>query len=94
MLNRIRSQHLSRRRMLATLFGAAAGSLLPRTLWPAAGDDAGLNASLSASTSSRIRFEEIAAKSGLQFTTRNCATPNKNQIETMVAGVALLDYGC
>jgi len=39
-----------------------------------------------------IRFEEVAAKSGLHFTTHNCATPNKNQPETMVAGVALLDY--
>ncbi|MGO8759692.1 MAG: CRTAC1 family protein [Terracidiphilus sp.] len=41
---------------------------------------------------SQIRFEEIAAKSGLNFITNNCATANKNQIETMVAGVALLDY--
>jgi hypothetical protein len=43
-------------------------------------------------TESPIRFEETAAKSGLHFTTRNCATPNKNQIETMVAGAALFDY--
>jgi enediyne biosynthesis protein E4 len=41
---------------------------------------------------SSIRFEEIAAKSGLRFTTNNSPTANKNQIETMVAGVALLDY--
>ena len=39
-----------------------------------------------------IRFEEIAAKSGLRFTTNNSPTANKNQIETMVAGVALFDY--
>jgi len=39
-----------------------------------------------------IRFEEIAAKSGLNFTTSSFPTPNKNQVETMVAGVALLDY--
>ena len=39
-----------------------------------------------------IRFEDIAAKAGLNFTTQNSASPNKNQIETMVAGVALLDY--
>jgi hypothetical protein len=44
------------------------------------------------SVSSPIRFEEIAAKAGLRFTTENSPTPNKNQIETMVAGVALLDY--
>ncbi len=41
---------------------------------------------------SGIRFEEIAAKSGLRFTTNNSPTENKNQIETMVAGVALFDY--
>jgi enediyne biosynthesis protein E4 len=39
-----------------------------------------------------IRFEEIAARSGLSFTTAASPTPNKNQVETMVAGVALLDY--
>jgi len=41
---------------------------------------------------SGIRFEEIASKSKLNFTTENSPTQNKNQIETMVAGVALLDY--
>lgn len=39
-----------------------------------------------------IRFEETAAKAGLRFLTENSPTPNKNQVETMVAGVALLDY--
>jgi enediyne biosynthesis protein E4 len=39
-----------------------------------------------------IRFEEIAAKSGLHFVTANCPTPNKNQIETMTGGVGLFDY--
>ncbi len=39
-----------------------------------------------------IRFEDIAAKAGLRFVTQNSATANKNQVETMVAGVALLDY--
>ena len=42
--------------------------------------------------SAQIRFEEIAKKSGLQFTTANSPTANKNQVETMVAGVGLLDY--
>jgi hypothetical protein len=41
---------------------------------------------------SPIRFEEIAAKAGLHYVTENSATPNKNQIETMVSGVALFDY--
>src|SRR5919197_269433 len=39
-----------------------------------------------------IQFEEIASKAKLNFVTQNSATENKNQIETMVAGVALLDY--
>jgi enediyne biosynthesis protein E4 len=39
-----------------------------------------------------IRFENIAEKAGVNFITRNSPTPSKNQIETMVAGVALLDY--
>ncbi len=39
-----------------------------------------------------IRFEEIAAKTGLHYVTENSATPNKNQIESMVGGVALFDY--
>ena len=47
---------------------------------------------LAQSTSPPIRFEEIAAKAGLRFTTENSPTSNKNQVETMVAGVALLDY--
>lgn len=39
-----------------------------------------------------IRFEDIAVRAGLHFITQNSPTPNKNQIETMLAGVALLDY--
>lgn len=39
-----------------------------------------------------IVFEEIAAKAGLVFRADSCPTPNKNQPETMLAGVALLDY--
>lgn len=39
-----------------------------------------------------MQFEEIAAKSGVHFITANSATPGKNQPETMVGGVALLDY--
>jgi len=51
-----------------------------------------LAAACASSEKTEIRFEEIAQKSGLNFTTANSPTPNKNQIETMVAGVALLDY--
>ena len=42
--------------------------------------------------SSTIRFEEIAARAGVKFTTESSPTPNKNQPETMVAGVAVFDY--
>src|SRR5664279_108005 len=51
------------------------------------------NASAQTSgNSGTIRFEDIAAKAGLRFRTQNSPTANKNQIETMVAGVALIDY--
>ncbi|HVN21694.1 MAG TPA: CRTAC1 family protein [Dongiaceae bacterium] len=39
-----------------------------------------------------IRFEEIAANSGLNYVTVNGDTRNKNQPQTMLAGVALFDY--
>jgi hypothetical protein len=39
-----------------------------------------------------IVFEDIAQRSGLTFVSDGSPTPNKNQPETMVAGVALLDY--
>ena len=39
-----------------------------------------------------IRFEEIAKRAGIDFVTNSSPTPNKNQPETMVGGVALLDY--
>jgi hypothetical protein len=51
-----------------------------------------LAASWASPEKAEIRFEEIAQKSGLEFVTANSPTANKNQIETMVAGVALLDY--
>jgi hypothetical protein len=44
-----------------------------------------------------IRFEEIAAKSGLRFELRNGATGQFHQIELTTGGVAVLDYnndGC
>lgn len=53
----------------------------PQSVKPIPGSNAGT-----------IQFEDIAAKAGLHFITQNSPTPNKNQIETMVAGVALLDY--
>ncbi len=47
---------------------------------------------ICAAVLSVIRFEEIASKAGLDFTADSSPTPNKNQPETMLAGVALLDY--
>jgi enediyne biosynthesis protein E4 len=48
--------------------------------------------SLIRTADAQIRFEDIASKAGLKFVTQNSPTPNKNQVETMAAGVALLDY--
>jgi hypothetical protein len=39
-----------------------------------------------------IRFEDITGRSGLDFTTNSSPTPNKNQPETMVSGIGLIDY--
>ena len=68
---------------------AAAGlfCLQPRNVWGSQKES-----SSGAPVPAEIRFEETAAKSGLHFVTANCPTPNKNQVETLVAGVALFDY--
>ena len=55
-----------------------------------AGAAAGI--AIAASAGGPIVFEEIAARAGLDFLSNSSPTPNKNQPETMVAGVALLDY--
>ncbi len=39
-----------------------------------------------------IRFEDVAAKSGIDFVLHNCPTPQKHMIETMAGGVAAFDY--
>jgi len=39
-----------------------------------------------------VVFEEVAAARGLQFTTNSGRTARRHQPETMVSGVALLDY--
>jgi len=49
-------------------------------------------ATSSPAAKSGIRFEEIAGKAGLKFISDSSPTSNKNQVETMVAGTALLDY--
>jgi hypothetical protein len=56
------------------------------------GQAASPSAPRNATAPGLIRFEEIAAKSGLNYVTATASTENKNQPQTMVAGVALLDY--
>ncbi len=46
----------------------------------------------AASATGPIAFEEIARRSGLVFVSDSSPTPNKNQPETMLSGVCLLDY--
>jgi len=46
----------------------------------------------AATTLGPIAFEEIAERAGIRFVADSCPTPNKNLPETMLAGVALLDY--
>jgi hypothetical protein len=53
---------------------------------------AAVSLSIAAPVAGPIVFEEIAAQAGLAFVSDSSPTPNKNQPETMVAGVALLDY--
>src|ERR1051326_5435886 len=49
-------------------------------------------ASTGPTTTGPIVFEDLAQRSGLSFVSDSSPTPNKNQPETMVAGVALFDY--
>lgn len=41
---------------------------------------------------STIRFEDVTSKSGIDFFADGSPTPNKNQPETMLSGVGLIDY--
>jgi hypothetical protein len=43
-------------------------------------------------TPGSISFDDITARSGINFVLRNGATPERHQIETMAGGVALFDY--
>src|ERR1017187_2995981 len=40
----------------------------------------------------KIRFENTVVPSGISFVLDNSATPEKHQIEAMIAGVAVFDY--
>ena len=81
-----RISSFQRRRLLQALGLVTASAIAPRHLWPLFAETG------AAPAFPGIRFEEIAKQAGLNFVTRNCPTPNKNQPETMVAGVALFDY--
>jgi hypothetical protein len=45
-----------------------------------------------APTPGLVTFDEVTARSRIDFVLRNGATPEKHQIETMAGGVALFDY--
>jgi len=48
--------------------------------------------STGVATSGPITLDEIAAQSGIHFSIDSSPTPQKNQVETIVAGVAMIDY--
>jgi len=64
------------------------GALLGLAIW----HDLPVASSQNAKPEGPIRFEEIAQRAGLKYVTANGNTENKNQPQTMVAGVALFDY--
>lgn len=66
--------------------------LFATVLLSAMGQDKPAPAPQNPNTQGPIRFEEIAQKAGLHYITANGNTENKNQPQTMVAGVALFDY--
>src|SRR2546421_11260267 len=39
-----------------------------------------------------IRFEDVTARSGVNFVADSRPSPNKNQPERMISGVAIIDY--
>lgn len=72
-----------RRHLLASLLLAASAGLIGFAQAPPP---------QSSASGSPIRFEEVAAPSGLRFVAATGPTDNKNQPQTMLAGVALFDY--
>src|SRR5215469_3647259 len=46
----------------------------------------------NAAGGSPIRFEEVSQRAKVDFTANSSPTPNKNQPETMLSGVGLIDY--
>jgi hypothetical protein len=66
--------------------------LLGALLVPAIWQKVPVASSQNANAEGPIRFEEIAQRAGLKYITATGNTENKNQPQTMVAGVALFDY--
>ncbi|HUN62132.1 MAG TPA: CRTAC1 family protein [Candidatus Sulfotelmatobacter sp.] len=66
--------------------------LLLLFLLPVVGQNKPATPAEKTKTDGPIRFEELAEKAGLHYITANGNTENKNQPQTMVAGVALFDY--
>jgi hypothetical protein len=66
--------------------------LLVVVLLPVVGQEKPTSSLQATKASGPIRFEEIAQKAGLRYITANGNTENKNQPQTMVAGIALFDY--
>jgi enediyne biosynthesis protein E4 len=61
-------------------------------LLPVRGQDKSIPNPHNSSPAGRILFEEIAEKAGLRYITATGNTENRNQPQTMVAGIALFDY--
>ena len=51
-----------------------------------------IEVAVEADRTTGIRFEDITPRSGIDFVTDSSPTPNKNQPETMISGVGLIDY--
>lgn len=66
--------------------------LLGILLLPVMGQDKTTPSPRNSSPAGPILFEEIAEKAGLHYITATGNTENKNQPQTMVAGIALFDY--
>ena len=91
-------RQIDRRDFLRYCGGLGSALLWPKASW--ASNPGGLfqaqrpepAPSGSRSGGSTIRFEDITLQSGIQFISDSCPTPNKNQPETMLGGVGLIDY--
>ncbi len=70
---------LARTHLERLISGAGAGNTRARSGQPA-------------KTVSPIRFRNVAARAGINFTLRNAASPQKYLVETMTGGVAAFDY--